>query len=372
MGGGVNAWRFQLAEEEEKRRRKFGWDDLFDLLQTAAGGYAAVKGVQEAGKRTALAEEKFGYEQEQDVLRETARQGTAMRGMEEAGYERVPTLTGGYGDAAKAAQMGGDMGRVHPDLGDTAWRAPPSEPTPEELLQQEITGRQALGEAAEARGGAPGQVFGGDQWHYPPGTGQGTVETGPSEPDIDRYMRRAKDIADRHAYAQAYKGGEGYLDPMANNAPNQGHPEWQQVYNSALQDMLGGGADIEEEPVPDLLPNLVELAMGNIRGDPEDIAGLTGLRELEPGVAAVVDSMIAQIEAAGAGTAGGKIGGLFGMLGQGMNLAERAVALPGQASESLAALPGRVQAVPGAISERAEDVSEAAWPLKALWQLLGR
>ena len=121
----MHDWRFRLSEEEDRRRRKFGWDDLFDLLQTAAGGYAAVKGVQEAGKRTALAEEKFGYEQEQDVLRETARQGTAMRGMEEAGYERVPTLTGGYGDAAKAAQMGGDMGRVHPDLGDTAWRQPP-------------------------------------------------------------------------------------------------------------------------------------------------------------------------------------------------------------------------------------------------------
>ena len=171
---------------------------------------------------------------------------------------------------------------------------------------------------------------------------------------------------------RAYEGGENYLDPMANNAPNRGHPEWQQVYNEALQGFMGGGADIEEEPVPDLLPNLVELAMGNIRGDPEDVAGLTGLRELEPGVAAVVDSMIAQIEAAGAGTAGGKIGGLFGMLGQGMGLAERAVALPGQAAENLAALPGRVQAVPGAISERAEDVSEAAWPLKALWQLLGR
>ncbi len=52
---GVNDWRFRLAEEEDRRRRKFGWDDLFGLLQTAAGVYTGVKGVQEAGKRTDLA-----------------------------------------------------------------------------------------------------------------------------------------------------------------------------------------------------------------------------------------------------------------------------------------------------------------------------
>lgn len=295
---GVNQWRFRLAEEEDKRRRKFGWDDLFDLLQTAAGGYAAVKGVQEAGKRTALAEEKFGYEQEQDVLRETARQGTAMRGMEEAGYERVPTLTGGYGDAAKAAQMGGDMGRVHPDLGDTAWRAPAPEPTPEELLQQEITGRQALGEAAEARGGAPGQVFGGDQWHYPPDYGQqGVVDTGPSGPDIGRFRQWAMGDADLFAKAQFNAGDAGFMDQYGEKV-NQGHPEWQRVYGEALQNYMGGAPPPDEDDGMRLGAEQMRFAADFAQGNEEALAEVALLEdpnnpEGDPEYAAII-RMLAQ------------------------------------------------------------------------------
>ncbi len=359
-----------LSSMRYREKRKFGWDDLFDLLNTAAGVYTGVKGIQEAGKRTTLAEEKFGYEQGQDTLAAErqavldARAGELHEaGMQESGYSRI--------DPAEQGPMPTDVRTV----GDT-WQKLPG-------YQEDVTRRGAAEDrqavfdeySKNLPSGAELLPTGGGGYRgvYPPDYGQrGVGDTGPSEPDIDRYLGRAEDVADRHMMQRAYEGGEGFLDPMSNNAPNRGHPEWQQVYNEALQGFMDGGEDVEEGPPIDLMANLRDLALGVIAGDAEDIAGLAALHQLEPGVAAVVDSMIEEIQGAGAGTVGGKVGGLLEMLSQGMGLAERAVALPGQTAENLAALPGRVQAAPGVIGERAQGVSEEAWPLKTLWQLLGR
>lgn len=284
MPGGVNAWRFRLAEEEEKRRRKFGWDDLFDLLSTAASGYSAVAGIGEARKRTALAEEQFGYRQEQDVL-DTERQAR----LDKLAAEKHDVTMGDAGYYRADPAMQGPMPADTQTVGD--WTKMPG--FLEDVERRGATeGRQTLFDEYSANLPTGAELLptggGGYRGVYPPDYGQqGAVDTGPSEPDKDRFMQRAEDIADRYMMQQAHEGGENYLDPMANNAPNRGHPEWQQVYNNALQSFMGGGAEEPGGEADDLSTGavLIEFAKGVAAQNPEALADLA---DADPQTATVV------------------------------------------------------------------------------------
>jgi len=162
---GVNDWRFRLAEEEDRRRRKLGWDDLLGLLQTAAGIGTSIAGLKQSGERQALAQEQFDYGKGQDVLDAERQVGLDARaqeqhetGMHDKGYfQPAPAMQGPMPATAQTTSTG-------------MTRLPEYDEARE--FRQGLDQAQQISEAAEARGGAPGQVFGGDQWHYPPGYGQ--------------------------------------------------------------------------------------------------------------------------------------------------------------------------------------------------------
>ena len=59
MPMGANAWRFKLAEEEEKRRRQLGFKDIMDLLMTGFQAYQGVQGIKQGREGQELAREKF-------------------------------------------------------------------------------------------------------------------------------------------------------------------------------------------------------------------------------------------------------------------------------------------------------------------------
>jgi hypothetical protein len=104
MPGGVNQWRFRLAEEEEKRRRKFGWDDLWDMLTTAAQGYSAVAGIGEARKRTALAQEQ------QDLATQGAGMNVLSEGREGV-WNKLAETYQGPPTTAEIGEVPGPLGR---------------------------------------------------------------------------------------------------------------------------------------------------------------------------------------------------------------------------------------------------------------------
>ena len=71
----VNAWRFKLAEEEEKRRRQLGFKDIMDLLMTGFQAYQGVQGIKQGREGLDLRREQIdrqtandAYGQEQDAL----------------------------------------------------------------------------------------------------------------------------------------------------------------------------------------------------------------------------------------------------------------------------------------------------------------
>ena len=111
---GVNDWRFRLAEEEDRRRRKFGWDDLLGLLQTAAGIGTSIAGLKQSGERQALAQEQFDYGKGQDVLdaeRQARLDARAQEqhetGMHDKGYfQPAPAMQGPMPATAQTTSTG--------------------------------------------------------------------------------------------------------------------------------------------------------------------------------------------------------------------------------------------------------------------------
>lgn len=97
------AWTALKKQQEMQRdQRKFGWDDLFDLLQTAAGAYGTFQGVKQGRARTALSEDELAFRQDKETydqgrdeiadLRQgrldTLAQEKHEVGMQETGYYR--------------------------------------------------------------------------------------------------------------------------------------------------------------------------------------------------------------------------------------------------------------------------------------------
>ena len=91
------------ARQRERENKRFGWDDLFDLLNTAAGIYTGVQGVREAGKRTDIMGEQqaFNVQKEGMEAAESGRLGT---------WGEVPENWQGSLTASQR-EVGGPMGR---------------------------------------------------------------------------------------------------------------------------------------------------------------------------------------------------------------------------------------------------------------------
>ena len=96
------SWTVYKRQEEERKR--FGWDDLFDLLNTAAGVYTGVKGIQEAGKRTALAQEQ------QDLATQSAGMDVLSEGREGV-WNKLAEQFAGPPTAEQIGEVGGPLGR---------------------------------------------------------------------------------------------------------------------------------------------------------------------------------------------------------------------------------------------------------------------
>ena len=167
----VHDWRFKLAEEEDKRRRKFGWDDLFDLLNTAAGIYTGVQGMKQAGRAQDLAQAKqdFNVQKEGMTATEAGRIGTW--GKLDPSYQGPPT--------AQQQEVGGPMGRMQFSQTGTAQ---------EEGLRQERVGMLREGWQPDIQGPLPE--------HYQRGEG---------------YMRNP--LADVEAERSFYEANPPVYDP---------------------------------------------------------------------------------------------------------------------------------------------------------------
>ena len=101
-GSSVNAWRFKLAEEEEKRRRQLGFKDIMDLLMTGFQAYQGIQGIKQGRAAQELAQSKqdFNVQKETMGATEAGRIGT---------WDRAPD---NYVGPAPANETAGPMGRM--------------------------------------------------------------------------------------------------------------------------------------------------------------------------------------------------------------------------------------------------------------------
>ena len=155
----VYAAQAREAEKARKEARRFGWDDLFSLLNTAAGAYGTYQNVQ-AGKaaheldvdKLEYNREVLGEDQRQFDVDELARQGGAMRDLGDKGFEQVeePAFRGEWPEGAQAQMLAdavqeyGTEGTAFPDLGDTRWRQRPPAEYPEVPGQVHVGGGEYI------------------------------------------------------------------------------------------------------------------------------------------------------------------------------------------------------------------------------------
>ena len=310
----VNAWRFKLAEEEEKRRRQLGFKDIMDLLMTGFQAYQGVQGIKQGRAAQELAQSKqdFNVQKETMGATEAGRIGT---------WDRAPD---NYVGPAPANETAGPMGRMQFTQTGTAldearrkeeldmlrggWQSYDENAVGADIMPQHWQRgggyvRNPLADAEAERG-----FLEANPPIYDPSqpftlTNRGHVETpgfvsqgqrdlagiraagsggGISGPDIGRFRQWAKEEANGVANAQ------GWIDEFTGNIKPEAQANWDSVFNQKLQEYMGGAPPPEQGDDLSFGAVFIEMAQGYAAQNPEAMADFADADPMTQAVVALL------------------------------------------------------------------------------------